>query len=271
MAPTPDSIQTALDILRHNMPEALRLALPTGIIALIFGVTLGILGAKLARWFIAVSFVVLGLMAGLGMSRATNLSPFMCAIFGGLVVGGIGFALHRLLVGAFAGVFLAGVALSVFSTEKILPHLPDFKQSLQVVPAGVEDFPPGPPATEAAAESWTRVKSVARQFGEYLVAKEPNVRKYGALIVLGAGLVGLLMGIFFCRLTLVLFTSAFATSLIATGLAMVGPAFGVDVYALSRSQPLLSAGGLAACFIILLILQSSLTRPAAPPPARKAE
>jgi MFS family permease len=271
MSPLPDRFQTLVQFLQHNLPaEAVPPALPTGIVALLFGVTLCVLGAKLARWFVAVSFVVLGLLGGLTLSRMTGLSPLMCALFGGISAGGLGFALHRLLVGGFAAVFLAGLAFSVFSTEKVLPHLQEFER-MREIPAGVQNFQPGPPS-DIAASSWNQFNAYCKQFGDYLVDKEPNVRKYAIVLVLGAGLAGLLMGIFLCRLTLILFTAAFGTSLIASGLSMAGPALNVDVYSMSQNRPALSALSLGAFFVASILLQAALTRPEmAPPVARRVE
>lgn len=271
MTPSLDRFNTLIDFLRTNLPsEAVPPVLPTGIVALLFGVTLCVLGAKLARWFIAVSFVVIGLLTGLSISRATGLSPLMCSLFGGVAVGGVGFALHRLFVGGFAAMFLAAVALSVFSSEKVLPRFEEFRQT-HAAPVEVHDFRPGPPS-DMAASSWDQFRSYARSFGDYLTEKEPNIRRYAMLYVLGAGLLGLLMGIFLCRFTLILFTAAFGTSLIASGLTMAGPAFKVDVYQLSQSAPGLSALGLGAFFLASVLLQASLTRAALPPPAsRKLE
>jgi hypothetical protein len=68
------------------------------------------------------------------------------------------------------------------------------------------------------------------------------------------------MGIFLCRITLILFTAAFGTSLIAAGMAMLGRHVDVDMLALCQQRPEMSAASLASFFFFSIILQAMLTR-----------
>ncbi len=65
---------------QHVPSEVIPPAMPTGVLALVFGVGICVLGAKLARWFITILFAVAGLVLGLSVSRAFGLSPELAAL-----------------------------------------------------------------------------------------------------------------------------------------------------------------------------------------------
>jgi len=68
------------------------------------------------------------------------------------------------------------------------------------------------------------------------------------------------MGIFLCRITLILFTAAFGTSLIAGGMAMLSGHVQVDMLQMCQDRPEMSAAALASFFVFSIILQALLTR-----------
>lgn len=257
--------QQLAEVVQHLVPaSALPPALPTAIVTLIFGVGICVLGAKLARWFTTVLIAVAGLMGGLWLSQRLGFSAPLSALIGALLLGGAAYVFHRLLVGLFTGAFLATVAFSVLSAETVIPHLVEFdKTNSPPMVVTVEDFHPGPSVVrpDAFAAGWDQARDYAQRFGEYLVAQEPNIKRNAALYVIGAGLLGVAMGLFLCRLTLILFTAAAGTSLIGSGLAVLGAYLGMDVTAACQSRPEMSAIALAAFFIVSVVLQAVLTRP----------
>ena len=264
-----DYARQLTELVHHHIPaQAIPPAVPTAVVALVFGVGICVLGAKLARWFITVFFAVGGLMAGLKISQCYGYPPPLTALIGGAAVGTVGYVLHRLWVGIFTATFLATVAFSVLSTQVVFPHLVEFdKTEREVV---VDEFHPGPEA--AAQASWEHFDDYLERFGEYLIEREPLVKRHAALCVLGAGLLGLLMGIFLCRLTLILFSAALGMSLIGSGIAVLGSCLGMEVYQTCQQRPEMSAIALASFFLVSVVLQAALTRPepAGPPAPKRA-
>lgn len=263
--------QQLADLVHHYVPAgAIPPALPTAVVVLIFGVGLCVLGAKLARWSVTIVLAVVGLTLGLRLSQQVDLSTPLCALFGALLLGGFTFYFHRFIVGIFTGVFLASVAFSFVSAEYVLPHWQDFDRVERPVIGAVEDFHPGTGVgNEALSAGWDKLEEYGSRFGSYLIEKEPRIKSYAAVSVIVAGLAGVAMGIFFCRFTLILFTAAFGTSLIGSGLAALGSYYGMDLAQTFRGSPELTAGALAAFFLVSVVLQTMLTRPEPAPAASK--
>lgn len=264
--------QQLAEMFRQHAPaDATMPAMPAAIVALVFGVGICVLGAKLARWLITVVFAVGGLLAGLSLGGHVDAAPMITALLGASALGVVGYMMHRLWVGVFTGAFLATVAFGVLSTQMILPHLDGFaKQQEVAAQQEVTTFTPGP-VSDAMHAGWDRFWDYTHQFGEYLVANQPDIQKYSIGVVVIAGAFGLLMGVFLCRLTLILFTAAFGTSLIGAGMAMFGQEVHVDMLKMLQERPEMSALALGAFFIFSIILQTMLTRSAPAAPAKKAE
>jgi MFS family permease len=260
-------IHELVEIGRANLPSAdLPPLLPTAIVMLLFGVGIGTLGAKLARWFSAVLFAVGGIAVGVAISRGYGIAPWTSALLGGFLFGSIGYVLFRLWVGVFAAAFLAVVAMTAFSSQEVMPHLSEFAHQQGIVAQAPSDAQSPAMTGEASPHgvvNWQHAEDYLHRFGDYLMTKEPNVRKYAAVYVLAAGVVGLLMGVFLCRFTLILFTSALGAVLIGSGVTMLGSALGIDVYQACQSRPEMTSLALAAFFIVSVILQAVLTRPEA--------
>ena len=265
-----DYAQQLVELVRHYVPpSAIPPALPTAVVALIFGVGVSVLGAKLARWFITIFFAVGGLVAGLKISQCYGFPPPVTTLLGGAAVGAVGFILHRLWVGLFTATFLAVVAFSVLSSQVAFPRLLEFDKAERE--AIVEEFHPGP-SGEVAEESWQRLRDYSDRFGAYLIEREPMFEKHAGVCVVGAGVLGLLMGVFLCRLTLILFTAALGMSLITSGIGVLSSYLGMDVYQICQQRPEMSAIALASFFLLSVVLQAALTRPepaARPAPKRE--
>ena len=266
-----DYTEQLVSLVRHYVPaEAIPPAFMTAVIALMFGIVLCVLGAKLSRWFLALTLAVGGLIAGMSLGHGLGLSAPMFALFGALLAGGAGYRFYRILVGLFTGMFLATTAFSVLSAQTIVPRLVEFDRTERAPIVVVEDFHPGPDfgQSQVASASWDRLDEYAQQFWSYLIEREPNVEKYAVGCVFAAGLLGVLMGVFLSRLTLILFTAAFGTSLIGTGLLLLGSHLGMDLYETSQNRPEMSLAALGSFFIVSIVLQTMLTRPEpAPAPA----
>ncbi len=242
----------------HLPPNAIPPPVFTGVVMLLFGVGIAVLGARLARWFIAVVFAVGGITAGLAVSRDYGVNPLLSGLVGSLVLGSFGYVLHRLWVGLFAAVFLASIAMTALTAQEVLPYLPDFARAeTATAPAEFHTGTGEPPP----AVDWHHLNEYLRNFGDYVVAREPNIRLHAGLAVIIAGLAGLLLGVFFVRLTLILFTAAFGSILIASGIGLLGPAIGIQVYQTAASRPDVTLLALVSFFIASLAIQTILTRP----------
>ncbi len=267
--------QQLSELLRQHVPaEAMAASLPTAVAALLIGVGVCVLGAKLARWFTSVVFVVGGIAAGLATGAEVGFAPLPSAVIGGVLLGALGYGVHRLWVGMFAGLFLATVAMGGLASQLILPHQAEF-EAARPAPV-VTEFRTGPAdagdSVEAAvAAGWDQCTEYLMSVLRYAMDREPHLRRFGVLWVIGAAALGLLMGIFLYRLTLILFTAAFGVSLIGTGIAMLGPHLGLDVYEICQQRPQMSAAALASCFVLSIILQTLLTRPERAPAPVKAK
>ena len=156
--------------------------------------------------------------------------------------------------GLGAGVFLAVVAFSVLSVQMVVPHLDQFPNLTQPVIANAE----GVETVEQAMEAtWEQLEVDLQEFGEYLIQREPNLEKYAGWAVAVTGLVGFLMGVFFCRMTLIVFCASFGTFLITSGICLLQP----NVLQAQGFSPETSSLTLLSFFVVSLILQSILTRP----------
>jgi len=270
------------EIIRQHIPGNLMPGtLPAAaIVILVFGVGISVLGAKLARWLITVAFAVGGLIGGMKLGGFADLSPIATAMIGAAAFGAVGFVMHRLWVGMFTGLFLASVAFGVLSTQMVLPHLDGFAEQqraarIAMVQTEVTEFEPGQ-VGDAVHASSERLVDVGKSFTNYVMERQPSLRKYGVITVIAFGAFGLLLGMFLCRLTLILFTAAFGTSLIATGMAMLGKDVHVDMLQLCQDRPEMSALALVAFFLFSVVLQTMLTRrepsggKSAPQPAASA-
>ena len=261
------------ELIQHYVPaESVPPVLPSAVVLLFFGVGICVLGAKLARWFIAVTFAVSGLAIGLNVSTWVGFSPLLCALFGALAIGTVGYGLQRLWVGLFTGACLAVLATGSYSWVNVLPHWDGFTQTYQTVQAETFTVPSASPADStndgtaqgaAAADApvdWDRLQDYMDRFDAYLKEKVPSFRRNGVLLAISGALAGFLMGVIFCRLTLILSTACVGTVLIATGLSMMGSFIGIDVDSMLRDRPEMTGLAVAAFFVASVLLQFLLTR-----------
>ncbi|NOX58845.1 MAG: hypothetical protein GXP29_08310 [Planctomycetes bacterium] len=256
------------NVFKEHLPvEVMATQIPTGAVAMLLGVSICVLGAKLSRWFVAIVFASTGLILGMQISKSYDWPFPVTALVSSLVVGGVGYSLHRFLVGLFAGLFLSSVAFSLVSSQMVLPHLPEFEQveQSQRTPANLE-FQPGP-AAGAIESGWASLSSYAVRFWTYMDKQQPNLRLHAVGWSVGAGLVGLLMGLFLNRLTLILFTAAFGTVLISGGMFVMAKGMGMDMLQATRARPSVSALAIGSFFIVSVLLQSALTRKTPAPAA----
>ena len=247
-----------VDLVQQHVPaDAIPPTVPTAVVLLFFGVGVSVLGAKFARWFITVFFAVGGLVAGLAVSQRMGISPPFTALVGCVVIGGLGYSLYRCLVGLGAGVFLTIVAFSVLSVQMVVPHLDQFPNWTGPVPVAAATEEGVGTAEQAIEATWEQLKVDLHEFGNYIIQREPNLERYAGWAVAVAGIVGFLMGVFFCRMTLIVFCAAFGTFLITSGICLLQP----NVLQTQSFSPEMSSLTLLSFFAVSLVLQAILTRP----------
>lgn len=225
-------------------------------VGLLVGIALCVLGAKLARWFIVVALAGVGVAGGVAADAHIGVSPLATALVGGLIGGGVGYFLHRVWVGLFAGAFLAVVVLGVYSSQTVIPRLVEFDHASQ---AEVADFHVGPGYDQPQID-WEHFNDFSSRFRDYLRAKAPNVQRYATLWALGAGVGGFVLGAVFSRLILIVFTSACGSLLVAGGVTLLAQGFGLDIYQTYAQRPKISVVALALFFVVSVALQVMLTR-----------
>lgn len=264
-----DYASQLFDVFRQHLPsEVMATQFPAAIVAMLFGVGICVLGAKLARWFITILFASAGLVCGLSIGNAFGFSSPVAALGGGLVLGGVGFSLHRFWVGLLAGAFLSSIALTLVSSQMALPHLLDFveleksQHASEVQSGEVQDFQPGP-GSGAIETGWQKLRGYGDRFESYLKEQQPTLQRNAVLWSVGAGLLGLLMGLFLNRLTLILFTAAFGTILISGGIFVLGNGMGMNLVQASRDRPGMTALAVLSFFVVSVALQTALTKKAA--------
>ncbi len=246
------------DFIEQHVP---RDQLPSGDlvlgILLVAGVLVSTLGALLAR-----PIVVLGLIAvgGLGAAACGHVidAPLPLVIIGGAVAGGLaGYVLFRLWVGLAAGVLCAMIAIAVYGSFHIVPHLATFHPPEPA--ATVADFVvPDVPATER--DPWLVIRDKATEFWAHLKTQQADVETYTLLAAAAAGLFGLLIGLLASRFTLVLSTALVGTVLVWSALAMALRSYWPDRWALLPTHAATVNVAVLAFFGASLLLQTVLTR-----------
>ncbi len=257
---------TLFDVFRQHLPsEVIDTQFPAAIVAILIGVGVCVLGAKLARWFITIIFASAGMICGLGLGKALGFSSPISALGGGLALGGVGFSLYRFWVGLLAGLFLSSVALGIVSSQTAFPRLTEFNNLQQSTEPSVElqDFQVG--SSQATLESgWDQLEAYGERFWAFLNKQDESLRLKIVGYGVGAGLVGLLLGLLLSRITLIVFTAAFGTLLISSGIYVLGNGMGMDMLQATRERPGMSGLAILAFFVVSVVLQTALTRKEAP-------
>ncbi|HNO79323.1 MAG TPA: hypothetical protein PKN33_14835 [Phycisphaerae bacterium] len=254
------------EVFRQHLPsEVMATQFPAAIVAIVIGVGVCVLGAKLARWLITIIFASAGMVCGLGLGKALGFSSPISALGGGLALGGVGFSLYRFWVGLMAGAFLSAVALGIVSSQLAFPHLSEFDELQRSSHSAeeVRDFQPGP-SDNVLESGWDKLEAYGKRFWDYLNQQESSIRLQTVGWGVGAGLVGMLMGLLLSRITLIVFTAAFGTILISGGIYVLGNRMGMDMLQATRERPAMSGLAILSFFIVSIALQTALTRKEAP-------
>ena len=252
---------------QHVPPESLPPPVPVALMVLLAGIVIGVLGAKLARPALTAAFGIGGAVAAGELARAFELPLAFTVIIGALLIGVIGFCLHRLWVGLATSFVLVAVVLSIFGYYRILPEAVTFNQTYPAVVSGAADAEFALPDAEQRAEYNRRSpQKWARDFWAHLTHRQADVEERIAVIGAAAALAGLLLGVLATRLAWVACSALVGTSLVASGAMALAATLVPDHYRAALDNPrwLVAAGvGLLLCS---LLLQALLNRRSPPRP-----
>ncbi|MCP4590652.1 MAG: hypothetical protein GY842_07905 [bacterium] len=251
-------------------PEYQIPALPVAVGALVAGIVLSVLGAKLARFGIACAFGVLGIMAGVLLAPGVNLPEAVIVVLGALVVGGLGYGLFRLWVGISAAAFFGVVAVSIYGSQAVVPHFVEYDPAYRLDSTCIvsETIVTDTGGCDRFDTVLSDLRMWADDFWLYVQHRETDVNRKVLGIGLGAGLLGLLLGTIIPRLTLIVVSSVVGTVLVMSGLAGLAAEFHLDLSRAGMEHGRFAAAAGITFLLASLLLQTLLTRqpPAAPRP-----
>ena len=256
----------------QNVPAAaLDQALLAAFAALLAGVCLSVLGAKLARFVLTCACIVAGGYIGSALIAAdTQVPRGVCVAGSSIVIGAIGYLAFRLWVGLLTGALVSCMALGVISYQRVLPQMAAFNAGGVAVGADVlltDEFklPSSGEGLEAARAGATAALS---KLWEFVKSRDVDLAAHARSLALVAGLLGLLVGAVAARMSLIVCTSFLGTMLVGSGLTGLLSELSPGFYRAVADHPGVGASALGVCFAISMILQARLTREAAPNPAK---
>ena len=232
---------------------------PTGVVMLIAGLVIGLFGARLVRPALTLGFALAGAAAAGQLAQVLNWPVGLTAGMAAVVVGGFGYLTHRLWVGVSVAVFMAALAIGLFSYYRVLPQIGPFAEQqtalvTTVAPQGGFTLPD--PQQQGAISSGSP-QGLARNFWTYLDQQQAGVQRKLVMVGAGAALVGLLLGLVATRWALILCTSLVGTSLISFGGMVLASVFVSDWYAGALEHPIHLSGGWLVVLLALIALQSA--------------
>ena len=246
----------------HHIPtEAMvPVALAVPIVMIVVGLVVAVLGAKLARPCLTTAFGVSGAIIGGISAQAMGVSVPIGVLVGVVVMGVCGFVLHRLWVGMVTCALLSAVAIGIYGSHGVLPHLADYaKVAPEAVTVHDARFTTDHP-TKQAIHLNPEFKQWAKDFWQDVTSQNTSLQRNLSMVAVSAGLLGLLLGLVAVRLTLVVLTSVVGTALFTSGATALAYQFQPEFYDAGLSHP--HALGLACGTFLVgsLVLQALLTR-----------
>lgn len=272
--PVIHNIETHLNQLRvfaeqYFPEEALTKVVQIAVVVLIVGAGISVLGAKLARFGITCGFVGLGGYVGHLFAGQSDIPNPLGVVAGAAMIGVVGFLTFRFWAGALAAAVCSTLAFGVFSYTNLLPQVAQFDPVLSVsaeLDTASLTLPTSWPAEmllpRESAQQW------AQEFWAHVSERNADIPRTASAIILGAGVIGLFLGILAVRPMLILCTSVLGTMLVTSGLATIGSDIAPDLYQSGIDHPRVIGMAMASVLVTSLVLQTMLT---SPPPAEPAE
>ncbi len=252
----------ARSLFEHHMPVASTAAVTAGAAVTAFiGLSMSVLGAKLARIAITLGLVFAGALAGGFTTLHADIPVPIAAGFGALFCGAMGFVLYRFWVGVLTGLLLITAASGSYGLSVLGPELASYSEVGGTAPMLVsEDFTT--PSPEAQRQYLNpQFSDWARGFWDHVTARNKTGVKKVALVDACAGIFGLLLGLIAVRFTLVTMTALAGTALFSFGAFVLANRVHPQFYQAGMEHPQAIAFSCGAMLVASLILQTLLTRP----------
>lgn len=240
-------------------------ALPAAALALILGIGIAVLGARVARGGATLVFACIGGLAAWSLQSHVNWSPAL-VLAGGMLAGALaGFVLFRVWVGLAAAAVLAALALGVYGNHHIAPHFVEYDAAHNFNGAFVI---PEAPASDTSPGKLDRLHAWWQDFWLYVQSKESDVNTWVAGVALVSAVMGFAVGSLLPRLTLILGSGCLGTALVLAGIAVLAKHSSADLYQAALANPRVIGIVSLVLLGVSLLLQGLLTRqtrPAAAP------
>ncbi len=294
-----NTVAAVQQFLTQHMPQGVTDKAGLGALgALIGGVFLCVLGAKLARVGMTLGWAAVGGAIGYKVAQVAGMPPAVGVLLFAAGIGAIGHLTYRLWVGLLTAGVITALVLGAFGYQRVAPRLAEYNArtpgislaatdgggaesiseagmggglaSGSVDGSGGEagtggDLGSGggftvPTALEQAAYRQGQIRRELGDFWGFVKMQDLTVAAHAKALLATALVFGLLIGLSTIRLTLILSTSLLGTLLVSSGvIGAINVMFpGFAVGAAQR--PLINAAAMAVCLLISVILQVRLTR-----------
>jgi len=246
----------------HLNPEAFTAAAAVAGAAVVAGVLISVIGAKLAKTAFTVVMTLVGVGASSSLAYLIPDAPWVAYLLGAVAGAVLGFLLFRLWVGGVAAGVFAVAAMAYAGHAQFLPALDRIDGSALAVGQDGSAAFAVPTPTEQQAFQKMSVGELTDRFWNEIKLQDPaapgRLRNFGIV----AGVVGLGIGLLLSRLTLIVCTSLVGTGLLVCGLFYLGQAFWPEVIEQLSPHGRYLALVAASFFVFSAVLQSRLTHKA---------
>ena len=260
-------LQQARAFIEHNVPvEMLQRTVALSILALIIGIGLSVLGAKMAKPALTTALALVGGVFGVAFAQLAGYSgmpgPVVGGAVGAVMFGIVGALTFRIWVGVVTAVVLSSIALGAFGYDRVIPHVAEFDGMVTwpTVTGASEFSVPSPQQQQVYRDRSPR--QWAEEFWAFATGKDASLAVNGKLICLGALAAGLFLGVIAMRWMLILSTSVLGTVLVASSVATMITHSVPDAYQTILGHPGVVGMGVGGFLVTSLILQTLLTRKA---------
>ncbi len=249
-----DQVRMFLD--QHVPPVAM---VTSAITAVVIGLGLSVLGAKLARFAMTAVFALGGAAVGALISGEWAVSVPLSMLVGGGFAGVIGFFFHRLWIGLITALLFAGIIGGGVGLRSLAPMLADYEQMPAIVQTTASSgFSIPDPDTQADYLN-PEFRRWAQGFWSYAQGQDLRIQEKLSLVTVGAALVGFLLGALAVRFTLILVTAILGTAMVTSGLAALAQQYQPDLVQASIDHPQIGALAWGIFLVGSLVVQTLLT------------
>jgi len=224
------------------------------------GVITAVLGAKLVRPTLTLTFAIAGAVVGANVGESLGISLPLTSALTAAVFGLAGFYFLRLWVGLLTCALFAGLATGSYGAHRLMPQLETYGQTPPEVIAEQNANFTVPSIEAQQMQLNPEFKTWANQFWNDATAADQTLQRDVVVAGIAAGVFGLLLGLVAVRFTLIVVTSAIGTSLLLCGATALVHQLQPEFYRACVTHP--QAAGImgGTCLLASLVLQFLLTR-----------